>query len=142
MIIMHDQLQERDYWRGLLDLRHLTDLWRMTSELDDTAWRRLVDWFPPGYPRRAAQTQLMSLIWLFGPFGSRAATGGIRVKAQLLRRRIQLRYSRLAPIFTALTVILDPPLRPGIFRRGHGGVLKRISNLRSRLLRQPGTQKL
>jgi hypothetical protein len=142
MIVLHDQLQERDYWRGLVDARHLIDMWRMAQGQGDEFWHRLVAWFPAGYPRRAVQTQLMTLNWLFGPIVPRDDTGRLGSRAQLLRRRLQMRYPWLAPILTGLTLVLDPPLRPGLVRSGHAGAIQRFVRLGQRLMRPSATQKI
>lgn len=112
IIVMHDQLQERDYWRGLLDLRHLLDLWWIARGSGEDFWRTLIGFFPEGHPRRALETQLHTLDWLFGPLVPRFALGSFRARVQAQRRKWQLDYPFLRHVLTGLSTILDPPLRP------------------------------
>lgn len=112
IIVMHDQLQERDYWRGLLDLRHLLDLWRIARGRGDEFWSDLVGFFPEGHPRRALETQLHTLDWLFGPMVPTFVLGSFRARVQARRRMLQLDYPFLSHLLTGISTIIDPPLRP------------------------------
>lgn len=112
VIVMHDQLQERDYWRGLLDLRHLLDLWWIASGRSNDFWSELSGYFPEGHPRRALETQLLTLDWLFGPMVPSFAHASFRARLQVKRRMLQLDYPFLSHLLTGISTILDPPLRP------------------------------
>ncbi|WP_343518999.1 nucleotidyltransferase family protein [Sphingomonas sp.] len=115
ILILHDQLQERDYWRGLIDLRHLLDLAELarTPGID---WERLAAHFPRGHPRNALDVQLATLELLFGvpaPVPHRPRWTSL----QLRRRILQLRWPGLGSFFTLLTLLFDPPRQAG-FGRG------------------------
>lgn len=112
IIVMHDQLQERDYWRGLLDLRHLLDLWWIARDTGEEFWSNLIGFFPEGHPRRALETQLHTLDWLFGPMVPPFALRSFRARVQAQRRMWQLDYPFLRHFLTGLSTLLDPPLRP------------------------------
>lgn len=112
VLILHDQLQERDYWRGLLDLRHLLDLAALAEAGLDWAW--LAARFPPGYPRRALATQLATLAGLFGTRVPPGFRSGRRVGLQLVRRQLQLRRPWLRVPLTLLSLASDPPLQAGL----------------------------
>ena len=43
LMIIHDQLNDRDYWRGLIDIRHLIDTYWLVLEGVD--WTLLADLF-------------------------------------------------------------------------------------------------
>ena len=112
ILILHDQLQERDYWRGLVDLRHLLDIAELARTSAGIDWERLARHFPEGYPRNALDVQLSTLDLLFGvPVPQPHRPGWTRV--QLRRRRLQLRWPGLRPFLTLLTLLLDPPWRAG-----------------------------
>lgn len=113
ILILHDQLQERDYWRGLVDLRHLLDIAELARTSAGIDWARLAVHFPRGYPRNALDVQLSTLELLFGvpvPLPHRPGWTGF----QLSRRIFQLRWPYLRPFFTLLTLLLDPPRRAGL----------------------------
>lgn len=112
ILILHDQLQERDYWRGLIDLRHLLDLAELARTSPGIDWERLAVHFPRGYPRNALDVQLATLELLFGmpvPLPQRPRW----TRLQLRRRILQLRRPHLRPFFTSLTFLLDPPRQTG-----------------------------
>lgn len=110
ILVLHDQLQERDYWRGLVDLRHLLDIAELAQAPAGIDWERLVGHFPRGYPRNALDAQLATLGLLFGtpvPVPQRPAW----TRLQLRRRIVQLRVPGLRSFLTLLTLLLDPPWR-------------------------------
>lgn len=130
LLVLHDQLQEKDYWRGLIDLRHLIDIMAIIDREDGFDWGSLAALFPSGYPRRALQTQLLTLerLWdmqIPGEMGSAPLA-----RLQLRRRLLQIRYKRLASFLTALSLLLDPPMRLGKSASaapGAGGPWSRIA---------------
>jgi hypothetical protein len=111
VIIVHDQLQERDYWTGAIDLRHLHDVARLCSGFGDKEWKQLRGYFPAGFTTRALHTQLATLAELFGALKSAPVDAGLRVRMQVHRRFVQVRWPWLRLPFTALSVLADPPKR-------------------------------
>lgn len=112
ILVLHDQLQERDYWRGLIDLRHLLDIAELARAPAGIDCERLSAYFPRGYPRNALDVQLATLELLFGarvPVPQRPLWTGL----QLRRRVVQLRWPRLCWFLTWLTLLLDPPWQAG-----------------------------
>ncbi|HSX55250.1 MAG TPA: nucleotidyltransferase family protein [Sphingomonas sp.] len=112
ILVLHDQLQERDYWRGLVDLRHLLDIAELARAPAGIDWERLAAYFPRGYPRNALDVQLATFELLFGapvPVPQRP----IWTALQLRRRIIQLRLAGLRSFLTLLTLLLDPPWQGG-----------------------------
>lgn len=118
ILILHDQLQERDYWRGFIDLRHLLDMQALARSppCHDEAgeigsaidWPQLLTQFPPGAPRRAAQLQMLTAKNLLGLSIPEHLCGSRWIRAQYRRRIMQLRWPALMPMATLLTVALDP----------------------------------
>ncbi len=109
LTIVHDQLHDGDYWRGLIDVRHLIDARDLISEGMD--WNLLAGFFPGGSPLRALQVQLRtarSLVKVPVPEG---LCGGSWARFQLLRRKLQTDFQFLRPLLTLLTIALDPPPR-------------------------------
>ncbi|WP_338244453.1 nucleotidyltransferase family protein [Aurantiacibacter hainanensis] len=109
VLIAHDQIQERDYWCGLIDLRHMLDLHQMTQRhgpLDIEALHRL---FPTGASRRALDTQLLTASRLFGmplPPDWRPRSWA---RVQAARREWQLARPGAMPLLTAASLVADLP---------------------------------
>lgn len=91
-LILHDQIKEGDYWRGLIDLRHLHDLAELARSPDGVDWDALHAAMPDRLSRNALETQLLTAHRLFGVsipprFGRRLVP-----RVQHLRRMLQLHY--------------------------------------------------
>lgn len=107
-LIAHDQIQERDYWRGLIDLRHQVDLKTIVERhgpLDSTILRRL---FPTPGSRRALDTQLLTANRLFGTPLPKDWIPGRWARLQARRCDWQLDRSGTMPLLTAASLIADP----------------------------------
>ena len=112
ILILHDQLQDRDYWRGLVDLRHLLDIAELARTPAGIDWEWLAAHFPRGYPRNALDVQLATLERLFGvrvPMPKHP----VWTEFQLRRRIVQLHLPGLRSFLTLLTLLLDPPWQAG-----------------------------
>jgi hypothetical protein len=107
MLIAHDQLHDADYWRGLVDIRHLLDLREIAQEGVD--WPRLADLFPAGSCRRALEVGLLTGSSFAGAEIPAAHSGGRWARLQIGRRRFQARFPALQPLLTLLTIAADPP---------------------------------
>jgi hypothetical protein len=107
LYILHDQLHDGDYWRGLIDARHLADIPSLVGEGID--WATLQSFFPPPAARNALAVQLRTAKSLTGIDVPKAYCGGAWASMQLKRRQLQLRFPMLRPALTLLTVALDPP---------------------------------
>lgn len=112
ILIMHDQLQDRDYWRGLIDLRHALDLHALAVASPGIDWRVLDAMFPAGFAKRALHSQLCTLRKIMGTPVPGAYRRGALPNAQFWRRMIQLDWPTTMRAFTLLSLALDPPLRP------------------------------
>jgi hypothetical protein len=119
LTIVHDQLHDGDYWRGLIDVRHLIDARHLASEGMD--WNLLAGFFPGGSPLRALQVQLRTARSLVKVPVPEELCGRNWARLQLLRRKLQTDFQFLRPLLTLLTIALDPPPRSsppeGIRRR-------------------------
>jgi hypothetical protein len=109
LIIVHDQLHDGDYWRGLVDMRHLVDIRRISAEGVD--WKELEAYFPGRSPRNALRVQLRTARSLMKIDIADEYCGGAWTSFQELRRRVQVRAGILRPLFTLLTMMIDPPPR-------------------------------
>jgi hypothetical protein len=125
MLIAHDQLHDADYWRGLVDVRHLLDLQALTEEGID--WPKLSAVFADGTCRRALEVGLRTASSFTGADVPRAYRGGRWAKLQVGRRRLQARFPALQPLLTLLTIAADaPPIsRSKEIRAGWRGTLRR-----------------
>lgn len=111
MLIAHDQLHDADYWRGLVDVRHLLDLKDIIDEGID--WPTIAALFPPGSCRRAMEVALLTARELVGAEIPPEHRGGGWVALQVRRRRIQARFPALQHVLTLLTIAADPPQLSG-----------------------------
>jgi hypothetical protein len=107
ILIAHDQLHDADYWRGLVDVRHLLDLREIADEGVD--WASLASFFPAGSCRRALEIALLTASSFGGADVPRVYCGGAGAKLQVGRRRLQARFPFLQPLLTLLTIAGDPP---------------------------------
>lgn len=111
ILVAHDQMQERDYWRGLIDLRHMLDLRAIVlagNQLDENVLARF---FPEGPHRRALETQLLTLESVLGIAKPTRSVHGRRARLQVRRRRWQIGRAWALPAATAATLMIDP-MRP------------------------------
>lgn len=125
MLIAHDQLHDADYWRGLVDVRHLFDLHELAT--DGIDWPKLSAVFPEGSCRRALEVGLRTVCSFTGAEIPKAYRGGRWAKLQVGRRRLQARVPALQPLLTLLTIAADPPpiSRSDEKRAGWRGTLRR-----------------
>ena len=134
--VLHDQLNDRDYWRGLIDARHLVDVHRLVEEGID--WPLLASFFAPGTPTRAFKLQMLTASSLLNVDIPLHYRDGAWTRLQMLRRRAQLRLPISRSFFTLLTMALEPPRESG--RRGVGekaagkGVMQKIGGRLERYL--------
>lgn len=135
LFVLHDQLQEGDYWRGRIDLRHLVDLAKIARDEGGIDGAALAALFPQARARRALAVQLDTLAeWL----GVRIAGDrrGWRVAFQAWRRRAQLRRPGTETAFTFASWLIDPPF--GLFE--HSGAAARGREVRRMLLEKKATK--
>ena len=111
MLVRHDQIQDRDYWRGLIDLRHLIDMDMLARTPQGIDWQKLASWFPPGFARSALRTQLLAAQDLLGVAIPPVWLGDRWPRFQHRRRMLQARWPFLMAPLTLLTLICDPPTR-------------------------------
>ncbi len=107
LYVLHDQLHDGDYWRGLIDARHFVDIPRLVNEGVD--WSALEAFFPKGSARNALHVQLNSARSLLGVDIPQRYCGGTLAQLQVSRRRLQLRFPSLMRLFTILSIAIDPP---------------------------------
>lgn len=143
LLVLHDQLKDRDYWRGLIDLRHVLDILALSRTPEGIDWDLLDSWFPERQPRSALRTQLVTIEALLGIGVPPRLIKGWWPRMQHRRRMVQADWPVLGPIFTSLTLALDPPRyswqsaggntktlrgsrgKPSVFARAFSG-LKRV----------------
>jgi len=109
IIILHDQLKDRDYWRGLIDLRHVLDIIALARTPEGIDWDLLDSWFPERQPRTALRTQLVTIEALLRIGVPPWLIKGWWPRMQHRRRMLQAKWPALAPLFTLLTLAVDPP---------------------------------
>jgi hypothetical protein len=122
--ILHDQLHDGDYWRGLIDVRHIAEFPRLVSRGVD--WALLASFFPDRNARNALEVQLRTAHALFSLDIPSEYRGGAWAKAQVARRLAQLRLPMLMPAFTLATLLVDPPRGGSPSRRASGRTSKRL----------------
>lgn len=107
LIVVHDQLHDTDYWRGLVDVRHLIDIRKLAREEID--WALLEEMLPEGPARRALAVQLCTAQRFVDAQVDPRLCGGRWTAVQLARRRYQARNPWLLPPLTLLTLMVEPP---------------------------------
>ena len=107
LIVVHDQLNDRDYWRGVIDVRHLIDMDRLLK--DGIDWPLLRSFFEKGTSKRALEVQMRTAASLLKVEIPNEYCGGVWPQIQVLRRRAQTRAPMARFLFTPLTILIDPP---------------------------------
>tara|TARA_B100000678_G_scaffold242502_1_gene213784 strand:- start:184 stop:1236 length:1053 start_codon:yes stop_codon:yes gene_type:complete len=107
ILIAHDQLQERDYWRGLIDLRHLVDLRAVFATYGPLDQSTLDAFFFSRRAKRALATQLQTYAKLF--VAEFAFEPSSWADIQCKRRFYQIQRPRTRGLLTAATLLIDPP---------------------------------
>jgi hypothetical protein len=143
-IILHDQLHDGDYWRGLIDVRHIIDMARLIEGGID--WPTLGSMFHLKSTRNALHVQLRTARALMKVDVPPEYCGGLWSALQVARRRMQARIPVMRPLFTLLTVAADRPERSGSIlpRRGlvHERGWEKLRRRLSHYLRPSTTGKL
>lgn len=150
ILILHDQLQDRDYWRGLIDMRHLLDLDVLARTPQGIDWNRLLEYFPVGYPRTALLVQLFTARQLLATPVPVDLVRGWRPRFQYWRRMTQARWPVLMAPMTYLTLALDPPRfhagpHVGVASEGpspRAGAVDRLMGTLRRFMRQKAPGKV
>lgn len=109
ILVVHDQLRDRDYWRGSIDLRHLLDSAALARSREGVDWRALDVIFPAGYPKRALLTHLVTLQSLLKAEIPPHLLSGLRPRVQFRRRMLQIQHPALQLPLTVVSLITDPP---------------------------------
>lgn len=104
IFIIHDQIKDQDYWRGLIELRHLFDIAVLADAVD---WERLARKFSTPLAQTALRIQLIALQRLLGLPIPRHLTKGVWPALQHRRRMMQLRHPALSRLFSTLTLVAD-----------------------------------
>jgi hypothetical protein len=140
LLVQHDQLHDRDYWRGLIDVRHMLDLQLIESQGVD--WGSLDASFVTRTSRAAMRTYLLSARSLLGLYVPAWLTRGWAPQLQFRRRLLQSKWPVVMTPATFLSLLLHPPdrnIRPDGAHSSGGAVPRRSLNplvrLRSRLRR-------
>jgi hypothetical protein len=107
LTILHDQMNDRDYWRGFIDVRHLIDIGCFVR--DGVDWRLASSFFERGTRKRAFELQLRTARHFLSIDIPQEYRQGGWASLQLLRRRLQWRFPRTRPLLTLLTIAADPP---------------------------------
>lgn len=134
LIVTHDQLNDHDYWRGLIDVRHLVDTHRLAREGID--WALLASFFGDATSKRAFEVHMVTAQSLLTIDIPDEYCGGAWARFQLLRRQLQTRAPVARPFFTLLTMALDPPRgsSPGTAPSESRTALRRLSRRLERYL--------
>lgn len=126
ILVLHDQIQEHDYYRGDIDLRHLIDLKHFADQclLDWQTMERLVD---ERYLRSALKVQMGTFAELLGGI-ELSSPMSTWERFQVRRRLWQARYPLLKMPLTLATILADPPLDEFFKDSGSGivGLLRKF----------------
>ncbi|WP_457584915.1 nucleotidyltransferase family protein [Ensifer canadensis] len=117
-LVLHDQFQDGDYWRGLIDLRHLLDIVRISQAGEQIDWAKFRSLFARGYEQNATDTQILTLHALFGAPDFSELKIGVLPRRQLDRRKLQLGKGYLRHLLTVVTLFSEIPHYPSWDRYG------------------------
>ncbi len=112
VLVAHDQLRDRDYWRGHIDIRHLFDAANLIESGDGIDWDLLDSLFPAGASKSALRTYCRTIHVLLGAPVPAELRRGWRAGLQYRRRMLQARWPAVMLPATVLSVLLDPPIPP------------------------------
>jgi len=107
LTVLHDQMNDRDYWRGLVDVRHLLDIACLVREGVD--WPLASSFFATPTLQRAFKVQMATARHFLKIDIPDEYLKGRWVRLQVVRRRLQQRFPRSRLLFTLLTIAADPP---------------------------------
>lgn len=108
MLVLHDQLRDEDYVRGLIDLRHLVDTQILARAPEGVAWEQLEAMFPSRLARHALRVQLYTASRLLDVPVPQRLTAGLWPRLQFWRRLLQARWPSQAAVLTLLTMLIAP----------------------------------
>ena len=117
-LVLHDQFQDGDYWRGLIDLRHLLDIASIAGSAEEIDWAEIRSLFAAGYEQNATDTQILTANALFGVPDITGLKIGILPRLQFLRRKLQLGSSYLRRPLTIATFLSEITSYPSWDRYG------------------------
>ncbi|TCM15329.1 putative nucleotidyltransferase-like protein [Novosphingobium sp. PhB165] len=150
VLVSHDQLQELDYWRGLVDMRHLVDLAGLARSGEGIDWQELDGFFTARQARRALRTQLLTLRSLFAVPVPQEYCSGLWPRIQHRRQLLQADWPGLRWPLTLAALALQMPrgIREDPSPAPHGwardslpALLHRAHHLTRRAVRSPGPGK-
>jgi hypothetical protein len=126
ILILHDQIQEHDYYRGDIDLRHLIDLRDLTGQ-GSFDWQEVEKLVDGRYLRSALKVQVGTFVELTGKGGPAPALSAWET-FQIRRRLWQARFPILKVPLTLVTILADPPVDEFFKDTGSGitGILRKL----------------
>lgn len=107
--VVHDQLHDGDYWRGLIDVRHMVDIAHAVD--DGVNWDRLESFFSNRFATNALHLQLRTAKSLFKIDIPEQHCGGTWAELQLRRRHLQAEFPFLMQFLTLVSIAVEPPTR-------------------------------
>lgn len=106
-LLLHDQFQDGDYWRGLIDLRHLADILYFMTTDDTVDLAEIRALFKRGYLRNAVDTQILTIRTLFKTTADPEISFSLKSRLQLKRRMMQLNHPSLRRTLTIMTLLSE-----------------------------------
>jgi hypothetical protein len=107
ILVLHDQFQDGDYLRGLIDLRHLLDIKLLANSPQTIDWPLLETLFSKRFERHALRTQLLTARNLLGLQVPAKFYGGVVPRLQYERRLVQADWPWLMIPLTLFTILAE-----------------------------------
>lgn len=128
VLIIHDEFQDRDYWVGEIDVRHLVDLRDLTDTPEGIDWDQLALFAPTKLARNALQTELVALAQLLGVDVPLHMRSRLIPRLQFSRRLIQARFPAMRWPFLTIAILDYVNYRrgPAAESRRPGRILRRL----------------
>ena len=105
--VLHDQLHNRDYWKGSIDLRHLCDMANILTLHPPVDWTFLHSLFAKNSSLNALASQLIQANRLLGTTIPRQFSCRFHAQVQYWRILNQIRRPYLRVPFICLTILTD-----------------------------------
>lgn len=128
ILITHDEFQDRDYWVGEIDVRHLLELRELTNSPGGIDWNQLASFAPSKLARNALETQLVALAELLGVDVPHHMRNRLIPRLQFARRLMQARFPVMRWPLLAMAILdyRDYWRGPAKETRRPGRILRRL----------------
>jgi hypothetical protein len=106
-LVLHDQFHNRDYWKGIIDLRHVSDMKWIADNYANIDWNSLLQRMNSRTARSAIAAQTLQAQTLLNAEIPESVTSNRMARVQLKRCLVQLDHPAYRVPFTIFTILAD-----------------------------------